>query len=160
MLPLFSDKLHTTELWILHTGAVSASVHIPAPLPITCKHGRKIEISIMGEVDFLPFLKCMSVKVVWPNTVKVHPITLLYVAANRQRFCFGTYPYTTFHDLSTSPKCGLFHELVFLRFFKIHAPESALPFYNELKQRKLFQLLRTGRASASAVLYTAISITC
>ena len=49
-------------LTILQTGGVSPSVLTCVPLAITCQHGRKHENSIMREVDFLKFSKCISRK--------------------------------------------------------------------------------------------------
>ena len=59
MLWPFSGKLHSvrSSQVLLQTGGVSSSVHIAISLIGTCKHGRVIDISIMGERSILPIFK-------------------------------------------------------------------------------------------------------
>ena len=55
-----STQLRYTR--VLQTGRVSASVLIRTPLVMACKHG-KIEICIMGDLDFLHFVDVRDIYV-------------------------------------------------------------------------------------------------
>ncbi len=47
---------------VLQTGRVSDAALISTPLSMSCEHRRKIEISIMGELDFFDFQNASSRK--------------------------------------------------------------------------------------------------
>ena len=64
--------LNYTYGCVPQNNTVLALVLTPAPLAMTCEHGRKIEISTLGEVDFLQLSKCISAKVLCSFSEKLH----------------------------------------------------------------------------------------
>ena len=59
------------------------------------------QIYVMGEVHFLPFSKCVSEKLLWLFSVKLHSIEAPTHSTNWQSISFCTHFYTTSHDLWT-----------------------------------------------------------
>ena len=71
--PRNSTQLHYSR--VLHTGRVSASVLNLTPLAMTCEHGPKIEISIMGYWWYFRCSWCLHV------LKKIHPS--VFVGSNQ-----------------------------------------------------------------------------
>ena len=96
---------------ILHTGRVSASVLTRTPLHMTCEHGRKIVISIMGLIDFLQFSECMSALVRMPFSEKLQSIEVLCDTIKWYSISLCTHFYPNCHALQTWSKNQTYHWL-------------------------------------------------
>ena len=89
---------------VLQIDAVSVFLFIRTPLCTTCEHGRKIENSIMGEIDFFRFPKSISSKVVWPFSSKLYWIKLSQGSTYWSSITFCTDFCATCHALWTWSK--------------------------------------------------------